>query len=126
MTHSTKRNQSNNEDEDDLISLIQSLNHRAAILEARVVEELFLSTTARLQRSRHIFLEPDAEKNYSFFNMQINIFSLTQRNLSSLEYSERSHIDRHDDPMSLTVLICVSHLKLGTYSRNFYIEETRE
>ena len=129
MAHSTERSQPDNEDEDDLVSLIQSLNHRAATLGARVVEELFPPATSRLQRSRHTLLDPPmfgAEENYSFSSMQINISSLTQRNLSSLGYSGRSHTDRHDDPMSLTVLICVSHLKPGTYPGNFYIGETRE
>ena len=129
VAHSTERSQPDNEDEDDLVSLIQSLNHRAATLGVRVVQELFPPVTSRLQRNRHILLDPPmvgAENNYSFSSLQINISPLSQRNLSSLGYSGNTHTDIHDDPMSLTVLICVSNLMSGTYPGTFYLGETRE
>ena len=129
VAHSTQRSRWDNEDEDDLVALIQSLNRQVATLGALIVENLFPPATSCLQRNRRALLDPPlfgAEENYSFSTMQINITPLTHRNLSSLGYSGTSHIDRHDDPMSLTVLICVSHLKPGTYPGNFYMGETRE
>jgi hypothetical protein len=129
VAHSTERSQPDNEDEDDLVSLIQSLNHRTANLGVRVVQELFPPVTSRLQRNRQILLDPPmvgAENNFSFSSLQLNITSLTQSNLSSLGYSGNTHTDMHDDPMSLTVLICVSNLMSGTYPGTFYLGETRE
>jgi hypothetical protein len=67
-----------------------------------------------------------AEENYSFSSLQVNISPLIDRTLSSLGYSGMSHIDRHDDPLSITVLICISHLLLGTDPGKFYLGETRE
>ena len=129
MAHSAKRSQSNRNDEDDLVDLIKSLNRRVATLGARVVEKLFPPMTARLQQNRHALLDPPtfgAQENYSFSSMQINISPLTEHNLSSLGYSGDSHIDRHDDPLSLSLLMCVSHLNSDTDPGNFYIGETRE
>jgi hypothetical protein len=129
VAHSTRRGQSNKTDEDDLVDLIQNLNHRVATLGARVVETLFPPVTSRLQRNRHTLLDPPmfgAKENCSFSTMQINISPLTQHDLSTLGYSGDSHIDMHDDPMSLTLLICVSNLAPGTYPGNFYLGETNE
>lgn len=95
VAHSTKRSQPK-EGEEDLVDLIASLNHRAATLGARVVEEFFPPVTSLLQQSRHIMLDPPSfgsEENYSFSTMQINISPLTKRNLSSLGYSGIPHID---------------------------------
>jgi hypothetical protein len=70
-----------------------------------------------------LFGSPD---NYSFSTIQVNISPLSTTNLSSLGYSGRSHTDRHDDPMSLTLLICISNLADTTDPGKFYIGETRE
>ena len=67
-----------------------------------------------------------SEENYSFSTMQINISPLTKGDLSSLGYSGETHIDQHDEPMSITLLMCISHLGPETDPGKFYIGETRE
>lgn len=129
VAHSTRRRQSKKDNEDDLVDLIQSLNHRTARLGARVVEALFPPVTSRLQRDRHTLLDPPmfgSEENYSFSTIQINISPLTQHGLSSLGRSGESHIDIHDDLMSLTLLICVSNFEPDTCPGYLYFGETRE
>jgi hypothetical protein len=130
VAHSTERSRPDNDGEDDLVPLFQSLNRRTATLGARVVEKLFPSMTSRLQWNRRTLLDPPmfgSEKNHSFSTLQINISPLTKRDLSSsLGYARRSHIDRHDDPFSLTVLICLSYLNPNTDPGDFYMGETRE
>jgi hypothetical protein len=94
-----------------------------------VVKKIFPPQTSRLQRERQemlnapLFGSPD---NHSFSTIQVNISPLTTMNLSGLGYGGRSHTDRHDDPMSLTILICISKLEDTTDPGQFYIGETRE
>jgi hypothetical protein len=70
-----------------------------------------------------LFGSPD---NYSFSTIQVNISPLSITDLSSLGYSGRSHTDRHDDAMSLTLLVCISKIADTTDPSKFYIGETRE
>ena len=129
VAHSAQRSQRDNDNESDFIDLLGSLNHRAATLGARVVEKVFPPETSRLQARRHAMLDPPlfgTPANHSFSTMQVNISPLSKRNLSSLGYSGRSHTDRHDDPMSLTLLICLSSLNSDTDPGKFYIGETHD
>jgi hypothetical protein len=117
------------EGEEDLVDLVASLNQRAATLGVYVVEQLFPPVTSLLQRDRHNMLDPPtfgSEENYSFSTMQINISPVTEGDLSSLGYSGQSHIDQHDEPMSITLLMCISHLSPETDPGKFYLGETRE
>jgi hypothetical protein len=117
------------EGEEDLVDLVASLNRRAAILGVQVVEQLFPPVTSLFQRNRRNLLDPPlfgSEENYSFSTMQINISPLTKCDLSSLGYSGMTHIDQHDDPMSITLLMCISYLSPETDPGKFYIGETRE
>jgi len=86
--------------------------------------------TSRLKRNRHTLLNPPmfgSEKNHSFSTLQINTSPLTKRDLSSsLGYAGRSHIDRHNDPFSLTILTCLSYLNSNTNPGYFYMGETHE
>jgi hypothetical protein len=129
VSHCARRNQNSKTDENDLPDLIRALNHLVASLGVRVVEALFPPETARLQRDRRIMLDPPlfgSDENYSFSTMQINISPLNKSDLSSLGSSGDSHVDRHDDPMSLTLIICMSYLKRSTDPGKFYIGETRD
>jgi len=126
VAHSAERSQYK---DDDLIESIKSYNRRAAMLGAHVVAMLFPPVTSGLQKNRHTMLDPPnfgAEENYSFSGLQINISPLTETDLSSLGYSGTIHIDRHDDPMSITLLICMSYLEPSTDPGKFYNGETRE
>ena len=126
VAHSTGRNSAN---ESDLVELISSINRRMGSLGSRVVKNIFPPQTSRLQQLRQemldapLFGSPD---NYSFSTIQVNISPLSTTNLSSLGYSGRSHTDRHDDPMSLTLLVCISKLVDTTEPGKFYLGETRE
>jgi hypothetical protein len=129
VAHCARRSQNSKTEEDDLADLIQALNHLVASLGVRVVEVLFPPETARLQRDRRIMLDPPlfgSDDNYSFSTMQINISPLDKSDLSSLGYSGDSHVDCHDDPMSLTLIICMSYLKPSRDPGKFYIGETRD
>ena len=129
VAHCARRSQNSKTEEDDLPDLIQALNHHAASLGVQVVEVLFPPETARLQRDRRMMLDPPlfgSDDNYSFSTMQINISPLDKSDLSSLGSSGESHVDSHDDPMSLTLIICMSYLKPSTDPGKFYIGETRD
>jgi hypothetical protein len=128
VAHISRRSEPK-EGEEDLVDLVANLNQRAATLGVQVVEQLFPPATSLLQQNRHNMLDPPSfgsEENYSFSTMQINISPLTKCNLSSLGYSGLPHIDRHDDPMSITLLMCISNLSPETDPGKFYIGETRE
>jgi hypothetical protein len=117
------------EGEEDLVDLVASLNQRAATLGVHVVEQLFPPVTSLLQRDCHNMLDPPtfgSEENYSFSTMQINISPVTEGDLSSLGYSGQPHVDQHDEPMSITLLMCISHLSPETDPGKFYIGETHE
>ena len=100
-----------------------------ATLGSKCVLDLFPKETSRLQALRQamvnapMFGSPD---NYSFSSMQVNISPLCRADLSSLGYGGMAHTDRHDDPLSLSLLICMSHLASDTDPGNLYIGETRE
>ena len=67
-----------------------------------------------------------SDDNYSFSTMQINISPLDRTDLSSLGTSGEPHIDCHDDPISLTLVISMSYLKLTMELGKFYIGETKD
>lgn len=109
VAHSTR----NSTNESDLVELITSINRRMGSLGSTVAKNIFPPHTSRLQQLRQerldapLFGSPD---NYSFSTIQVNISPLSTTNLSSLGYSGRSHPHRHDDPMSLTLLVCISKI----------------
>ena len=129
MAHSTGRSQLSSDEESDLVPLLKSLNHRIATLGVRVAEKLFPRETSRLQTQRQRLLDAplfgSPEKHF-FSTVQINISPLDKTDLSSLGYGGRSHVDRHDDPMSLTLLICISSLNQASDPGKFYFGETRD
>jgi hypothetical protein len=93
------------------------------------VHDLFPRETSQLQALRQAMLNAPlfgSPNNYSFSGMQVNISPLNKADLSSLGYSGMTHTDRHDEPFSLSLLICMSHLASDTDPGNFYIGETRE
>ena len=93
------------------------------------MNDLFPRETSRLQALRQTMLNAPlfgSPNNHSFSTMQVNISPLNKTDLSSLGYSGMTHTDKHDDPFSLSLLICISHLASDTDPGNFYIGETRE
>ena len=128
VAHCARRSQNTKIEEEDLPDLIQALNHHVASVGVQVVEVLFPPETAYLQRERRTMLDPPlfgSDDNYSFSTMQINISPLDKNDLSSLGSSGDSHVDIHDDPMSLSLIICMSYLKATTDPGKFYLGETR-
>ena len=126
--HCARRSQNTKIEEDDLPDLIQALNHHVASLGVQVVEVLFPPETAHLQRDRRTVLDPPlfgSDDNYSFSTMQINISPLDKNDLSHLGSSVNCHADIHDDPMSLSLIICKSYLKASTDPEKFSLGETR-
>ena len=125
VAHSTGRKPTNS---DDLVALISSINRRMGVLGSTVAKKIFPPHTHRLQT-----LTADAGCSFirtiAPFPLPKSIYHHSvQRTirLSSLGYSGRSHIDRHDDPMSLTLLICISNLVDTPDPGKFYIGEKRE
>ena len=126
VAHSTDRRQA----EAGFNELITGLNRKIATLGVAIVEKFFPPHTCRLQELRQLVLDAPlfgSPDNHSFSTAQVNISPLHAADLStSLGYSGGSHIDKHDDPMSLSVLICLSLLPPLTDPGKFYLGETRE
>jgi len=124
VAHSTKGQAS-----EELRKLLSSLNLRMATVGSKCVHDLFPRETSRLQALRQAMLNAPlfgSPNNHSFSSMQVNISPLNKADLSSLGYSGMTHTDKHDDPFSLSLLICMSHLASDTDPGNFYIGETHE
>lgn len=125
VAHSSGRKQPDS----GLKELIAGLNCKIASIGNDIVKRFFPQGTSRLQAARQAVLDAPlfgSPDNHSFSSAQVNISKLNESLSSSLGYSGQSHIDRHDDPMSLSVLVCLSRLEVGTFPGNFYLGETDE
>jgi hypothetical protein len=111
VAHSAGRSQLTGNQKFDLVGLVKSLKLRRAAFGVGVVDKLFSPEAYRLQAHQQQLLDSPlfgSEENCSFSTLQVNISPLERTDLSSLGYGGRSHVDGHDDPMSLTLLICIS------------------
>lgn len=126
VAHSSTRRQR----EDGFHELLSSLNEKLAKLGAEVVQQFFPQQTSRLQALRQMMVDaplfgtPD---NHSFSTAQLNISTVNNAHLAtSIGSAGDSHIDRHDDLLSLSLLLCLSLLDVGTHPGEFYLGETQE
>jgi len=106
------------------------LNHQIATIGADIVEQLFPPQTSRLQALRQKVVNAPlfgSSRNHSFSTARIDISPVTEAELlDNLGYSGTSHINTHDDPMSISALLCLSHFMEETHPGEFYLGETRE